>query len=187
MTSIHQYKNAMVGGGSRPNQFRITLTFPSWVAGGEFAGEKAQFTVGAASLPEQTLGVASLPFRGRDIKWAGDRTFGPWSVNVYNDTEFAVRNALESWSQGIVENESNRGRTNALQYQTQSLVEQLDRNDQVLKTYVFYDLWPIQVGEIGLDWGNNDQIEIFPVTFDFLTFEASDVDGRVGDSGPILG
>lgn len=186
MATIQQYKQAMNGGGARANQYRVSLFLPNWVAGGEFASQKAQFTIGAASLPEQTLGVASLPFRGRDIKWAGDRTFSPWNVNVYNDADFAVRNALESWSQGIVENESNRGRTFASQYQTQSLVEQLDRNDQVLKTYVFYDLWPIQVGEISLDWGSNDQIEVFPVTFDFLTFEGSDVDGRVGDSGPIL-
>jgi hypothetical protein len=184
MTTIHSFKSQMAGGGSRPNQFRVTLTFPSWV-GGNVAEQKIPFMVSAASLPESTLGIASVQFRGREIKWAGDRTFSPWTVNVYNDTDFEIRSALESWSQGIVENETNRGRTTAPQYQTQALVEQLDRNDQVLKTYIFTDFWPIQIGEIGLDYGANDQIEAFPVTFDYLEWIASDVSGFVGTSGPI--
>jgi hypothetical protein len=184
MTSIHAFKHQMSGGGARANQFRVTLTFPTFV-GGQVAERQIPFMVSAASLPEQTLGIASVPFRGREIKWAGDRTTSPWSVNVYNDTDFEIRSALETWSQGIVENETNRGRTKALQYQTQALVEQLDRNDQVLKQYKFIDLWPVQVGEIQLDYGANDQIEMFPVTFDYLYFLTDNVDGQVGTDGDI--
>lgn len=184
MTTIHAFKSQMAGGGARPNQFRVTLTFPTWV-GGQVAERQVPFMVSSASLPEQTLGVAGVQFRGREVKWAGDRTTSPWTVNCYNDTDFEIRSAMETWSQGVVENETNRGRTSTISYQTQALVEQLDRNDQVLKSYKFIDLWPIQVGEIALDFGANDQIETFPITFDYLYFLTDNVDGQVGVDGPI--
>lgn len=182
-TSIQSFKAQLAGGGARANQFKVILTFPSWVQTGNVAGQRCQFLISATSLPDQNLGVATVPYRGREVKWAGDRTFSPWSVNVYNDTDFLIRNAFETWSQGIVENDSNKGLTEKDAYQMDAYVYQLDRNDNILKTYKFIDLWPTNIGDISLDYGANDQIEIFPVTFDFLSFETSDVDvsGLIND------
>lgn len=175
MTTIQAFKSTMAGGGARPNQFRVHLTLPSFVPDNGVTRD-ATFLISAASLPEQTLGVAGVQFRGRDVKWAGDRTTSPWTVNIYNDTDFNIRSALEYWSQGIVENFTNLGRTRADDYQVTATVEQLDRNDNVLKSYTFVDLWPIQVGEIALDFGSNDQIETFTCTFDYLYFFLDNVD-----------
>lgn len=176
MARIQDFKSQMQYGGSRSNQFICTITFPAWADPTGQAGPKCQFLISSASLPEQTLGVATVPYRGREVKWAGDRTFAPWSVNVYNDADFVIRNAFELWSQGIVENQSNNGFTDKSQYQVNARVDQLDRNDNILKTYTFVDLWPVQIGDIALDFGANDQIEIFPVTFDYLLFETPTAD-----------
>lgn len=186
MTTLHDFKSMMAGGGARANQFRVYLTFPKFVSNGTLAADQSRFLISAASLPEQTLGVASVQFRGREVKWAGDRTTSPWTVTIYNDTDFNIRSAMESWSQGIVESETNRGRTYADLYQVDAFVQQLDRNDVVLKTYKFMGLWPLQVGEISLDYSSNDQIESFSVTFDYLDFITDGIDPKVGQSGPIL-
>ena len=47
-----------------------------------------------ASLPGSTIAPIEVPFRGRKLQIAGDRTFDPWSITVINDTDFGVRNQI---------------------------------------------------------------------------------------------
>lgn len=163
--SILNFKASLLGGGARANQFRVTLNFPTFVPGSSAAGNKAQFLVEAASLPGQTIGVASVMYRGRQVKLAGERIFDNWSVTVLNDNDFDIHNAFEAWMQSINNKEQNTGIINPLQYTVDMNVEQLDRNGASLKKYTFKDAWPINISPIGLSFGQNDEVERFTVEF----------------------
>jgi len=169
--SILNFKAALLGGGARANQFRVTLNFPGFVADASSAANKAQFLCTAATLPGQTINVASVMYRGREVKLAGERLFQNWQVTILNDTDFDIHNALESWMQQINNKQENSGMTNPLLYTTNMNVEQLDRNGNTLKKYTFQDAWPTSISQINLGFGQNDQVEEFQVEFAYGWFE----------------
>lgn len=170
--SILNFKAALLGGGARANQFRVTLNFPGFVSGASSAANKAQFLCTAASLPGQVIGVAPVMYRGREVKLSGERRFDNWSVTVLNDTDFDIHNAFESWMQQINNKQENSGITNPLLYTTNMNVEQLDRNGITLKKYTFQDAWPVSISPIQLNFGQNDSVEEFQIEFAYGWFES---------------
>jgi hypothetical protein len=106
-------------------------------------------------------------YRGRPVHFAGEREFEPWNVEVYNDNDFTVRNAFEAWIDSMQNAESTNGIQSPVLYQVDMAVVQLDRADREVKRYEFKDVFPLTVGSIQLDWESNNQIEIFPVTFQY--------------------
>ena len=137
MAAIDDFKANLIGGGARANQFRVTITPPPGIAIG-LDVRRASFLVTASRLPESTLGEVAVPFRGRNIYVAGDRPAPEtWTTTFFNDTDFMVRNAMERWHNGINNFADNTGVNNAADFQTDLFVEQLDRDDTILKTYVF--------------------------------------------------
>ena len=117
-----------------------------------------------------------IPFRGRKIYIAGDREFGDvWTTTFMNDTDFMIRNAMERWSNGINDLADNTGVIAPADYQSDLTVEQLDRDDTVLKSYIFRSAWPTSVAAIDLTSDAADAIEEFEVTWRYQHFEASGV------------
>jgi len=162
--NVDNFKNTLIGGGARPNLFRCILTFPG------FAGSpvvEASFLSEAASLPSSNVGVVNMPFRGRQIKLYGDRTFDPWTVTIVNDNNFVVRNAFERWMNGMNEHIENTGFANTTAYETDMFVEQLDREENIVKTYTFRGVFPTNLSEITLNYGDNDNVERFTVTLQY--------------------
>ena len=175
MALIDDFKANLIGGGARANQFRVTITPPSGIAIG-LDVRSASFLVRASNLPAQTLAEIAIPFRGRQIYIAGDREFAdPWSVTFLNDTDFMIRNAMERWSNGINDLADGTGVIAPSDYQTDLLVEQLDRDDTVLKQYIFRNAWPITVAQIDLTSDAATAIEEFEVSWRYQHFEASAV------------
>lgn len=171
--SILSFKANLLGGGSRANQFRVTLSFPTFVAGGAAAASKSQFLCEAASLPGQTVNVTSVMYRGRQVKLAGERMFDNWTITVINDADFAIRNAFESWMNTINNLQENTGTTNPLSYTANMQVEQLDRNGVSLMTYTFADAWPTILAPIPLSFATNDVVETFDVQLAYSWFNTS--------------
>ena len=137
MASIDDFKANLIGGGARANQFRVTITPPPGIAIG-LDVRRTSFLCTASNLPGMTLGEIAVPFRGRNIYVSGDRPeFEVWTTNFYNDTDFMIRNAMERWNNGINDMKTNLGVTSSADYQSDLFVEQLDRDDTVLKTYIF--------------------------------------------------
>lgn len=166
MATISAFKAQMQGGGARPNQFRVELTFPAFVGGqASAAGQAAQFLCKSASLPASVLEDTMVNFRGRPVHMAGERSYQPWTVSIFNDTNFLIRNVMERWSNGIVNYTATNGILRPTDYQVDLSVHQLDRNDNVIKTYKLFDAWPQDVGPIQLDFDANNQIEQFEVIF----------------------
>lgn len=175
MANIDDFKANLIGGGARANQFRVTITPPPGIAIG-LDVRKTSFLVRSSNLPAQTLGEITVPFRGRNIYIAGDRTFDDtWTTTFLNDTDFMVRNAMERWSNGINDLADNTGVIAPADYQTDLTVEQLDRDDTVLKTYIFRSAWPTTIGLIELSNEQADAIETFDVSWRYQHFEASGV------------
>lgn len=169
MATINEFKANMVGGGARPNQFVVRLNFPQRIANATtgIASRQSEFLCRAASLPPAILQDIVVGFRGRPVHFAGERDFQPWTISVLNDTNFNMRDALEYWSDRIVNFDRTNGLLSPQDYMTDLEVTQLDRDDNPLKTYVFYDAWPTTVGEIQLSFDQNNQIEEFPVQFSY--------------------
>jgi len=173
MANIADFKAQMIGGGARPNQFRVELTFPSYVTLGVVAGQRAQFLCKAAQLPASTIETLPVLYRGRPINFAGERTFQPWTISIYNDTTFGIRNALEQWQSGIQNYNTTNGRVNPTDYQVDLSVYQLDRNGATIKEYKFVDAFPTQISAIGLDYEQQNAIEQFDVEFTYNFFTSN--------------
>lgn len=173
MANIADFKAQMIGGGARPNQFRVELVFPSYVTLGVVAGQRAQFLCKSAQLPASTVENIGVLYRGRPVNFAGERTFAPWSVAIYNDTTFGIRNALEQWSNGVQNYNSTNGRVNPTEYQVDLNVHQLDRNGAIIKSYKFVDAYPTTVSAIALDYEQQNAIELFDVEFTYNFFTSN--------------
>jgi hypothetical protein len=173
MANIADFKAQMIGGGARPNQFRVEITFPSYVTLGVVAGQRAQFLCKAAQLPASTIDTLPVLYRGRPVNFAGERTFQPWTVSIYNDTTFGIRNALEQWQSGIQNYNTTNGRVNPTDYQVDMSVHQLDRNGAIIKSYKFVDAFPTNISAIGLDYEQQNAIEQFDVEFTYNFFTSN--------------
>jgi len=172
MANINDFKAKLAGGGARNNQFKVTMPFPGYAqVGGEI--EDLAFLCTATSIPAMTIGSINVPFRGRQIKIAGDRTFAAWSVTVLNDTNFKLRNAFERWQNGINNMTDGEGLTNPVDYQVDVFVDQLDRNGNTLKSYTLRGAYPTELASIPLNYETNDAIEDFDVTFQYQYFETN--------------
>ena len=167
MANINDFKARLSGGGARANQFKVTLPFPGYSAvGGETAD--LAFLCSATSIPGSNVAV---PFRGRVLNIAGDRSFNPWSVTVMNDTDFKLYRAMERWMNGINNMTDNEGLTNPVDYQVDIFVDQLDRNGATLKSYTLRGAFPTSLADIDLSYSDNNSIETFTTSFTYQYFE----------------
>jgi hypothetical protein len=171
--NVDQFKAALVGGGARANQFFVALNFPSYVTLGGVASAQAAFLVNAATLPGSIINPTIVPYRGREVKFAGERVFQPWTITVMNDVTFNIRNSLEKWMSGMNDLANNNGRTNPADYQANLTVTQLDRNNNPLKIYNLKSAFPVDIGDIQLNYGDNDTIETYTVTFQYQHYTTS--------------
>lgn len=171
--NVDRFKSALTNGGARPNQFAVQLSFPTYVTGAAAAVSRAPFLVTAAELPGQTVGLVNVFYRGRDVKLVGDRTFAGFTINVINDSEFTIRSAVEQWMNGMDNLLNKTGKLNPAEYQRDMLVYQLDRNGKVLKQYTLQGAFPTILSPVGLNFGANDTISEFTVTFEYQTFTVS--------------
>lgn len=192
LRTLTTFKAALNGGGARPNLFEVRLpTFPTAAlrAGATWGNDQVTefaFMCKSAALPASNIAPIDVPFRGRILKVAGDRTFDTWTVTVINDEDFVIRNAFEYWMNGISKLNNNTGATNPGAYMQNADVYQLGRGankgrfsqehnggtsagleDGVvpLKTYRFYDIFPTNISQIDLSYDSSDTIEEFTVEF----------------------
>ena len=148
------------------------MPFPGFAAvGGE--SRTMSYLCKATNLPGMTLGEVAVPFRGRVLYIAGDRTFETWTTTIMNDTDFAIRNAMERWMNEINSMSDNSGLENPSDYQVDSFVDQLDRAGQVIKSYTFRGLFPITIANIDLGYDTYDAVEEFEVTYRYQFFETN--------------
>jgi len=186
---VQDFRAQMNFDGARPNLFECDLTFPT-ITGG--AQQQFTFMARAASLPGDTVNQIPLYYFGRELKFSGNRTFPEWTVTIINDEDFQVRNAFEAWMSGLNSHVANLRDPAFVKgdggYQQDGFVTQFGKTGDVIKEYKFIGMFPIDVGPIELDWGANDQIEEYQVTFAYQWWEAvtTDTVGNTGALSPLL-
>ena len=170
--TISDFKSRLSGGGARPNLFEVELAFPDAVAVDNDVLQKARFLVKAAALPASTIANIDIPFRGRVLKVAGDRTFETWTITVIKDVDFSIRSAFEKWMNSINKMTDATGLTNPVDYQKDAIVKQLDRDGSVLRSYKFWDIFPTNISTIDLSYETTDTIQEFTVEMQVHYWEA---------------
>ena len=175
MAQIDDFKANLLGGGYRPNSFRVTITPPAGIAVG-LDVRRTSFLCKSTSVPEVKLGEIDLSYRGRKISIAGDRdTTGEWKTTFYADTDMMILNAMQRWNNGINDFDTNLGVNSLADYATDLTAEMLDRDDTVLKTYIFKNAWPNTVSGFELDASAVSEIATFDVTWKYQNYSISGV------------
>jgi hypothetical protein len=159
--NINEMRSQLVYGGARQNLFQVRINNPANASG----DLKTPFMVQAAQIPESQLGVIPVFYFGRQMKLAGDRTFGDWTVTIINDEDFLIRNAMEEWSNRINRLERNVREIN--RYKSNATVIQYSKDGSPIREYKFDGIFPSVISPIEMDWANTDQIESFQVTFSY--------------------
>ena len=185
--NVQQFRSQLTGDGARPNLFQCTLTFPILASSGGATSpggiqdnvnltEKYSFMARAAQLPGSTVNQIPVNYFGREIKFSGNRTFPEWTVTIINDEDFRLRNAFEKWMHGLNSHVTNtRGASfqSGVDYQQDGLVTQFGKAGNIIKQYSLIGMFPIDVSPIELDWGSNDTIEEYAVTFAYQWWESN--------------
>ena len=162
MATIDQFKAQLIGGGPRANRFRVFLPR---------AGNNIEFMCKGANIPAATLSEVVIPFRGANLKLAGERSFADWSVTIINDMEFSARTALEAWQMQSQAMDRGEGATTLDYLLSRGFVEQLNKDDSVLARYEFFNMFPKNIGEIALSYETVDALEEFTVDLTFSHWE----------------
>lgn len=181
MSNINDFKANLTGGGARPNLFKVIMAWPADVGGDSL---KSSFMIKGASLPASIVAETIVPYMGRQVKIAGDRTFEPMSLTVINDTDMSVRNSFERWLGLINSHESNTGEQNPDAYQADLIIQQYNRAGNVIKEYKLVGAFPTNVSAIDLNWETNDTVEEFTceMSYQYWTSNTTDGDSRLGIS-----
>lgn len=209
LRTISNFKSALAGGGARPNLFEVSMpSLPEAAVGADWDKDTANtfnFLCKAAALPASNISPIDIPFRGRILKVAGDRTFDPWTITIINDEDFKIRTALELWMNGISKLDNNTGATNPTSYMTNAAVHQLGRGDKKeskqnypssgntpadpLRTYMFFGIFPTNIGAIDLSYDSSDTIEEYTVEFQVQYWSAGsdqDTGGATDQNGTVV-
>ena len=194
--SIDSFKTRLAQGGARPNLFEVEMDFPSGVGifDEEIKEDRHRMMIKGAQLPASNIAEVVVPFRGRQLKVAGDRRFDPWTITVINDGDFKLREAFERWANFITKVSDGSGTINPNDYQVNWTVNQLgrakftegravDSDSQlpVLRRYYMQGCWPSQVSPIELNY-DTEGIEEFQVVLQVQYWEA--YKGADGQGGP---
>lgn len=174
--SVDQFKARLTGGGARANLFQVTLANPRGGLGVDLDIDFASFMCEAAQLPASTVGTIVVPFRGRQLKLVGDRTFDVWTTTIINDTGFKIRDELEKWSNAMSNHADIGGTQDPSLYMADLQVQQLDRDERVLKTYTFKDAFPTEIAAIELTYADADTIERFTCTWTYQYWTSNTTD-----------
>jgi hypothetical protein len=166
--NVNSFRNQMKRDGARPNLFEVNLLTEKLRGFSQDGMKEFQFFCKSAQLPGSTLGVVNVPYFGREVKFAGNRTFADWTVTIINDENFLIRNFFERWMNAI---NSHAGNTRALltpeSYTCDGVVLQYTKSGVPAENYQFVGMFPTDISAIDLDWGSNDSIEEFTVNFTY--------------------
>lgn len=192
--TLDTFKSKLLGGGVRPNFFEVEINFPALAIDPNDVSDKIRFLVKGANLPASIITPIAIPFRGRELKIAGERSFDTWTVTVINDNNFTIRDAMEKWMNLINKTSDNAGEVDPTVYQQEAYVYQLARapivgptnapassadNIPILRSYHFHGVFPTNVSSIDLSYDSNNVIEEFSTEFQVQWWEALDENNNV--------
>lgn len=99
MATLNEFRNRFFG--VRPNRFMVETTWPTGVVSPNL--EDLNIYVKAADLPGTTVGQINVAWQGRVVKFAGERVYADWAINVYdcNIPAKDLREGFERWMEAM--------------------------------------------------------------------------------------
>lgn len=161
--SINNFKSR-VQDVARANRFEVQ---------GNILGNDISFLAKGASLPGATLGVMEVPYQGRMVKLAGDRTYDDWDITVYQANDGDIRRRIDDWMSKALTHESNIGALAHAQYKEDLTVRQLDRAGGTIIRFKMIGCVPTVIGPLDLAWDTNDTPAEFTLTLAYDYYEMS--------------
>tara|TARA_R110001583_G_scaffold48520_6_gene152005 strand:+ start:2470 stop:3009 length:540 start_codon:yes stop_codon:yes gene_type:complete len=155
-------------GGNRTHRYDVEMNFPSGVGGSE--SDLNRFFIRAVSLPPSQVNPIRVPYRGRILKWPGDRIYFPWTFRVLdqnNGDDQSLWNSFNEWSNLINNHESNVSSQEWNNFTTDWEIHQVDNNGDNIKSVKLIDCWPTIVGPISMDSNSIDTLVEFTVTVEY--------------------
>lgn len=161
---------------SRSNRYKITGEMPN-----NLGTLDNSFTLYAKSVsfPGSQIGMIPVSYQGRVIKFAGERQFAEWSVQVYdvstNNTTAGtvdIRTKLEQWIEDCDGANTHKQRFNNAATTVWTVqFDDIDGNTiggntvSYNKTMQLYNCWPIDISAIDLNYEAADSFAEFTLTF----------------------
>jgi hypothetical protein len=160
--NVTAFQAGFTFGGARASLFEVNIINPVTSLG----DRQVPILCRGAELPSVEQNPLTIKYFGRDVKFAGNKTFPDWTVQFYNDEDFLLRNSLELWSNEINSFQGNvrRSGANSLSYKSDAVVTQFNKGGFPIKTYKLIGIFPVSIGPIALAW-DNEAIEEYSVTF----------------------
>lgn len=192
--NLDGFRSQLQYDGARPNLFEVELLPPVALLDSVTAGQKMRFMARSAQLPGSTVGVVPLYYMGREIKVPGNAMYQEWTVTIINDEDFAIRKVMERWHGAINSHQTNVRAPRFMNFNSYSVTAGVVQYSKLgtgssdalesgasrrgvrdsttgIRKYKFVGLWPIDISPVDLDWGANDAIEEFVVTFAYQWWE----------------
>ena len=186
MANLSNFVGALKDGGSRANQFEVQITGAPSAAQSELTSGDFRFLCQGASVPALTLGEVTVPYRGRQVFVAGDRTYDAWPITVISDTNQKMRAAFEIWQNFIGDiggvSAGNAGSGAPSDYYASATIMQKDRNDQTLRSLHLYDVWPVSVDAMEFSHTTDADIMTFGVSLRFNYMTVSGAGSSASDA-----
>lgn len=148
--------------GARANLFRVEIPF---------LGEDCKFFCKAAQIPGYTVDKIPVKYQNNNLYVAGDHEFPDWSVTIINDKNYGIRKNLELWMSSIKNRSMTSGAGNVKDYLKNCYIYQLDEKGNELEEYIFYHMWPSDLGSIDVSFDSVDTVQEYTVSFAYSYWE----------------
>jgi len=159
---------------SRSNRYKISGTMPNGLGK---LDDSFTLYAKSVSFPGSQIGMIPVSYQGRVIKFAGERQFAEWSVQVYDVSNSAlapsidIRTQLEAWID-LCDGANTHKQIYNKVADSPWTIEFDDTNDQqgsggnvYNKKMELYNCWPIDISAIDLNYEAADSFAEFTLTF----------------------
>ena len=162
-------------GGNRTHRYDVEMRFPG--AGTGFDDSLNRFFIRAVSLPPSQVNPIRIPYRGRILKWPGDRIYFPWTFRVLDQGgKESLWTKFNDWSNTINDHKTNINNPDWDNFTTDWKIQQIGANgNTVLKEVTLFDCWPTIIGPISMDANSIDTLVEFTVTVEYSYHTVKDV------------
>ena len=165
------------GEGARSSLFEASMTLRgTGVADGT---SLFPFMCKGVALPSSNMGVVTVNYFGRPIKYPGNRTFEDLTTTIINDEGYVIRNRIEKWLDQINSHSKNVRASNfaagKLSYTEDLTLQPYKKTGVKADPWHFRNCFPTSVDAMDVAWDTNDAIMEYSVTwaYDYWDHEIS--------------
>jgi len=169
--------------GARAYLFEYSPTFPTGTGGfttgltsilgggvSSIGDTNAMYLVKTAVLPSSSFEEILTPWQGFDYKSPGKRNYNNFTVTFNVDRYANIRKAFLAWQDLMLDPKTNSHALPSAVFKDQT-IHLLGLDLTYILTYTLKHAWPMEVGDLQLDYSQTGDFATFDVTFSYTYFE----------------